>query len=63
MDAEPAELPLELLVLPVALPLGEVVVVLVLPICVVVLSRTCLVAASQHLPWVTRAEGVVVVVV
>jgi hypothetical protein len=43
-------------------PLGVVVVVLVLPVCAVVMSRTCLAALSQHLPWLTLAEGVVVVV-
>ena len=53
----------ELLVLPLPMVvLGVVVVVLVLPIWVVVLSRTCLVAASQHLLWFTVAEGVLVVV-
>jgi len=55
LDGEPVVLPL--------LPLGAVVVVLLLPVCVVVISRTRLVALSQHLPWSTRAEGVVVVVV
>ncbi len=49
---------LELLVLP---QLGVLVVVVLLPIWVVVLSRICLLALSQHLPWVTLAEGVVVV--
>ena len=53
---EPLVLPL-----PVAV-LGVVVVVLVLPIWVVVLSRTCFFAASQHLLWFTVVEGVLVVV-
>ena len=64
-EPAPAELdadPLELLVLPLPM-LGVVVVVLVLPVWVFVMSRTCLVALSQHLVWVTLAEGVVVVVV
>lgn len=52
--------PLEPLLLPV---LGFVVVVLLLPIWVLVMSRTCLVALSQHFPWLTLVEGVVVVVV
>jgi hypothetical protein len=65
--AEVEDMP-ELLVVPLplvapALRLGVLVVVLVLPVCVVVTSRTCLLAASQHLPWLTDAEGVVVVVV
>ena len=40
VEDEPLELP----------ALGVVVVVLVLPISVFVISRTCLVALSQHLP-------------
>ena len=56
VDDEPLVLPLP------AVPLGVEVVVLVLPIWVVVLSRTWLVAASQHLPWFTVADGVLVVV-
>jgi hypothetical protein len=62
-EPAPAEVdvPLELL-LPLDV-LGVVVVVLVLPVWVFVISRTCLVALSQHLPWLTLAEGVLVVVV
>ena len=55
VEDDPLELPLPVL--------GAVVVVLVLPIWVFVISRTCLAALSQHLPWLTLAEGVVVVVV
>lgn len=42
VEDDPLELPLAVL--------GVVVVVLVLPISVLVISRTCLVALSQHLP-------------
>ena len=49
--------------LPLVVPPGVVVVVLALPDCVLVMSRTWFLALSQHLPWVTEPEGVVVVLV
>jgi hypothetical protein len=61
-EPAPAEVEVDPLELPLCV-LGDVVVVLVLPIWVFVMSRTCLVALSQHLPWLTLVEGEVVVVV
>jgi hypothetical protein len=50
-EPAPAEVDDDPLRLELPLPvLGVVVVVLVLPIWVFVISRTCLVALSQHLP-------------